>query len=93
MIKVGVFNVTNTTISSAIVAIGVFLKDWLKDKKIGNFELKRLLPILLLFISEAINIAYGYMQGENIMISMSNGVISACMATYGYDVVKTIMSK
>lgn len=87
----GIFNVVNTSISGAVVAIGVFLKDWLKDKQIKNFKLVRLLPLFLLIISEILNIVYGYTQGENIMISVSNGIISALTATYGYDVVKAVM--
>ena len=86
-------NAANTAISGAVVAFGIFLKEWLKDKKIGNFELRRLLPLLILLASEILNIAYGYTQGENIVISISNGVTSACMAAFGYDVVKSITSK
>ena len=88
-----IFNIVNASISGAVVAAGVFLKSWLKDKKIKNFELKRLLPIFLLIVSEVLNIAYGLTQGENIVISISNGLISTFIATYGYDVVKSIMSK
>lgn len=88
-----IFNVVNSSIAGAVIAVGVFLKNWLKDKKIKNFELKRLLPLFLLVISEVINIAYGLSQGENIVISISNGLISTFIATYGYDVVKSIISK
>lgn len=88
-----IFNVVNSSIAGAVIAVGVFLKNWLKDKKIKNFELKRLLPLFLLVISEVINIAYGLSQGENIVISISNGLISTFIATYGYDVVKSIVSK
>ena len=88
-----IFNVVNSSIAGAVIAVGVFLKNWLKDKKIKNFELKRLLPLFLLVISEVINIAYGLSQGENIVISISNGLISTFIATYGYDVVKSIFSK
>ena len=88
-----IFNVVNSSIAGAVIAVGVFLKNWLKDKKIKNFELKRLLPLFLLIISEALNIAYGMTQGENIVVSISNGLISTFIATFGYDVVKSIMSK
>lgn len=87
-----IFSAANTSISGLVIAIGVFLKSWLKDKKIKNFELNRILPILLLFISEIISVVYGSTRGEDIWTSLSNGVVSALTATYGYDVVKTAMS-
>ena len=85
-----IFNAINSSIAGAVIAFGVFLKDDLKDKKIGNFELKRLLPIILLLVSEALNILYGYSIGENVIVSISNGLISTLLATYGYDVFKTL---
>lgn len=88
-----IFNLVNSSIAGAVIAIGVFLKSFLKDKKIKNFEVKRLLPLFLLIVSEIINIAYGLTQGENIVVSISNGFISTFVATYGYDVVKSIVSK
>lgn len=88
-----IFNLVNSSIAGAVIAIGVFLKNFLKDKKIKNFEVKRLLPLFLLIVSEIINIAYGLTQGENIVVSISNGFISTFVATYGYDVVKSIVSK
>ena len=88
-----IFNLVNSSIAGAVIAIGVFLKSFLKDKKIKNFEVKRLLPLFILIVSEIINIAYGLTQGENIVVSISNGFISTFVSTYGYDVVKSIVSK
>ena len=79
-----IFNLVNSSIAGAVIAIGVFLKNFLKDKKIKNFEVKRLLPLFLLIVSEIINIAYGLTQGENIVVSISNGFISlqTCSITH-----------
>lgn len=89
----GIFNTVNSSIAGAVIAFGVFLKDDLENKKIGNFELNRLLPIILLLVSETLNILYGYSIGENIIVSISNGLISTMIATYGYDVYKTLKGK
>lgn len=84
-------NFINVSIAAAVVAAGAFLKEWLKDKKIKNFELKRLLPIFILIIAEVINIVYGLTTGENIVVSVSNGVTSAFVAVFGYDVYKSVV--
>lgn len=84
------FSYINAAIAGAVVAIGAFLKMWLKDKKIGKFELKRLLPIFILIIAEALNIVYGLTTGENIVISISNGITSTFIAVFGYDVAKSL---
>ncbi len=84
-------NFINVPIAVAVVTAGAFLKEWLKDKKIKNFELKRLLPIFILIIAEVINIVYGLTTGENIVVSVSNGVTSAFVAVFGYDVYKSVV--
>ena len=85
-------NGVNGIISGIVVAIGVYLKNDLKDKKIGNFKLMRLFPLIILIVSEILHITYGFTQGEDTIISISNGLTSAMLATFGYDVVKS-MSK
>lgn len=86
-------NFMNGAIGAAVIAIGTFLKEWLKDKKIKNFELKRLLPILVFIVAEVLNIVYGLTTGENIVVSFSNGVTSTFIAVFGYDVYKSVFKK
>ena len=81
----------NAAIMAGTIAVGVFLKNWLKNKKIKNFELKRLLPIFILIVSEALNIVYGIINGDNIVISISTGFVCACISAYGYDVWKSVV--
>lgn len=83
----------NAAIMGGVIAIGIFLKDWLKDKKIKNFELKRLLPVFILIVAEVLNVGYGLTIQQNIVISISEGFVSACISVFGYDVVKTVMKK
>ena len=82
-------NFINAAIMAGTIAIGVFLKSWLKGKKIKNFELNRLLPIFILIISEALNIGYGLINGDNIVVSISTGFVCACISVFGYDVWKS----
>ena len=70
-----ILNLTNGSIAGATIVVGVFLKKILKGKKIKNFELTRLLPLLIVCVSEALNIVYGIITSENIIISISNGQI------------------
>ena len=86
-------NFMNGAIGAAVITIGTFLKEWLKDKKIKNFELKRLLPIFVFIIAEVLNIVYGLTTGENIVVSFSNGVTSTFIAVFGYDVYKSVFKK
>lgn len=86
-------NFINGAIGGAVIAFGAFLKEWLKGKKIKNFELKRLLPIFVFIVAEALNIAYGLTTGENIVVSIANGFTSTFIATFGYDVYKSIFKK
>ena len=83
----------NAAIMGGVIAIGIFLKDWLKDKKIKDFELKRLLPVFILIVAEVLNVGYGLTIQQNIVISISEGFVSACISVFGYDVVKTVMKK
>ena len=84
------FNAVNGAIAAAVVAIGKFLKEFLKDKKIRDFELKRLLPIFIFIVAEVLNIAYGITTGENIVVSFSNGITSTFLSVFGYDIVKSL---
>lgn len=88
-----ILNLTNGSIAGATIVVGVFLKKILKGKKIKNFELTRLLPLLIVCVSEALNIVYGIMTSENIIISISNGLITAFMAISGYDMFKSLYIK
>lgn len=83
----------NGIISAGVVAFGALLKGGLKGVKIGNFELNRLLPIFILIAAEVIHITYGYMIGENIVVSMSRGFTSTGIAVFGYDVAKSLTQK
>lgn len=85
-----VSDAVNNAIAAIVMALGVYLKNDLKDKKIGNFKVSRLLPVIILVVSEAFNIIYGLTQGEHIIVSISNGLTSAMKATFGYDVVKSL---
>ena len=86
-------NFINGAIGAAVIAFGAFLKEWLKGKKIKNFEVKRLLPILVFIVAEVLNITYGLTTGENIVVSISNGLTSTFIATFGYDVYKSVFKK
>ena len=86
-------NFINGPIGAAVIAVGVFLKEWLKDKKIKNFKLIRLLPIFVFIVAEVLNIVYGLITGENIVISFSNGITSTFIAVFGYDVYKSVFKK
>ena len=83
----------NNAIAVIVTALGVYLKHDLNDKKIGNFKLIRLLPLFILVISETLHIAYGFTQGEDIIISISNGLKSAMIATFGYDIAKSFIKR
>ena len=87
------FNTVNNAIAIAVYAAGKFLKEFLKDKKIKDFELNRLLPIFIFVISEILNIAYGITNGENIVVSFSNGITSTFLAVYGYDIIKSLRGR
>lgn len=87
------FSYINAAIAGAVVAVAAFLKTWLKDKKIGNFKLKRLLPIFVGIIAEILNIIYGLTTGENIVISVANGITSTFIAVFGYDVAKALFKE
>lgn len=86
-------NFINGAIGAAVIAFGAFLKKWLKGKKIKKFELKRLLPIFVFIVAEALNIAYGLTTGENIVVSISNGLTSTFIAVFGYDVYKSVFKE
>ena len=86
-------NFINGSIGAAVIAAGVFLKEWLKDKKIKNFKLIRLLPIFVFIIAEVLNIVYGLTTGENMVVSFSNGITSTFIAVFGYDVYKSVFKK
>lgn len=85
-----IFNTTNAVIMGATIAAGIFLKHIIKNKKIGNFEIKRLLPIFILLIGEFLSVAYGIMTNENMIISISNGLTNSGIAAFGYDIFKSL---
>ena len=87
------FDWMDAVLVGGVVAIGKFIKEWLKGKKIKGFELVRLLPVFILLAAETIYILYSFSTGENIILAISEGFVSACIATFGYDVVKTAMKK
>jgi len=85
-----IINIVNAIIMGATVAAGIFIKKFLKNKKIKSFNLSRLLPIFILLVGETLNILYGVATGENIVISISKGLIVSCVAAFGYDVYKSL---
>lgn len=87
------FDWMDAAMVGGVVAIGKFLKEWLKNKKIKNFKLKRLLPLFILLAAEVMYVLYSFSTGENMVLAVSEGFVSACIATFGYDVVKTAMKK
>ena len=83
------FDWMDAVMVGGVVAIGKFIKKWLKDKKIKNFKLKRLLPVFILIAAEIMYVLYSFTTGENIILAISEGFVSACIATFGYDAVKS----
>ena len=83
------FDWMDAAMVGGVVAIGKFIKEWLKGKKIKNFELKRLLPVFILIAAETMYVIYSLTTGENMVLAVSEGFVSACIATFGYDVVKS----
>lgn len=85
-----ILNAVNSSIAGATIASGVFLKKIIGDKKIGKVSLKKFLPLFIFIIGELLNILYGFTTNQNIVVSISNGLFSTLLASYGYDIFKTI---
>lgn len=86
-------NIANAIIMGATIFSGFYIKKFVKNKKIGNFELKRLLPILILIVGETFSILYGLSTGENIILSICNGLIVSGVSAFGYDIFKSLHKK
>ena len=88
-----IINAISPLIMGATIAAGVFIKKGLKGVKIGNFEVVRLLPIFILIVGEVLSIVYGLITDENIVLSVSSGLIVSAIAAFGYDIYKSLFGK
>lgn len=88
-----ILNAVNSSLAGATIAAGVLIKYLIGDKKIGKVSLKKFLPLFILIVGELLNILYGITTKQNIVISVSNGLISTLLATYGYDFYKAVHKK
>lgn len=83
-------NLANAAIMGATIFSGVYIKKFIKNKKIKNFSLIRILPILILIVGETLSILYGLSVGENIILSICNGLIVSGVSAFGYDMFKSL---
>lgn len=83
----------NIIIMGGTVAAGIYIKKLIKNVKIGKFQLIRVLPLLILIVGETLSILYGLITEENIVLSISKGLIISCISAFGYDIYKSLFGK